>query len=126
VPDAPPRTVVRYSTRQDQGLLYRLSGDRHPLHSDPLYAARSGFPKPILHGLCTYGFTGRALLHTYCAGQAARFRAIQARFSAPVFPGEELTVEMWGEPADGRAHFQTRAADGRVVLSAGLCEFDPL
>ena len=124
-PDGPPDHVLTYRTREDQGLLYRLSGDRHPLHSDPAYAARSGFPRPILHGLCTYGFTGRALLHTYCGGEAGRFRSIQARFSAPVFPGEQLTVQMWGSPSDGRAFFRTLATDGRVVLTAGACEFDP-
>jgi acyl dehydratase len=123
LPSTEPDAVLTYRTREDQGLLYRLSGDRHPLHSDPAYPARAGFPRPILHGLCTYGFTGRALLRTYCGGQAARFRSIQARFSAPVFPGEELTVG--GSPSDGRAHFRTSATDGRVVLTAGVCEFAP-
>ena len=123
-PDRDPDRVVRYRTREDQALLYRLCGDRHPLHSDPPYARRAGFPGPILHGLCTYGFTGRALLHTYCGGRADRFRSIQARFTSPVMPGEELTVRMWDGP--GNAQFETGAGTGpteRVVLAAGRCEF---
>ena len=75
---------VRYETRPDQALIYRLSGDRNPLHSDPEFAKRAGFEKPILHGLCSYGFTGRALLHGLCGGDPARFRSMEARFSKPV------------------------------------------
>ena len=72
-PTARPTTRSRYQTRTDQALLYRLSGDRNPLHSDPAFAAMGGFDRPILHGLCTYGFTGRALLHALCGGDPARF-----------------------------------------------------
>ncbi|HEX8804371.1 MAG TPA: MaoC/PaaZ C-terminal domain-containing protein, partial [Acidimicrobiales bacterium] len=67
-PEAKPDHEVTYATRIDQALTYRLSGDRNPLHSDPTFAAMAGFPRPILHGLCTYGFTGRALLHALCDG----------------------------------------------------------
>ena len=73
-PGARPRGH-RTQTRHDQALLYRLSGDRNPLHSDPAFAAMGGFDRPILHGLCTYGFTGRALLHALCGGDPARFKA---------------------------------------------------
>jgi len=114
---------VTYPTRVDQALTYRLSGDRNPLHSDPKFAALAGFPRPILHGLCTYGFTGRALLHSLCGGDPARFRSVSGRFSSPVFPGEALTVRMWRE-GDGRAVFQTVGPDGRVVLDAGSVAFD--
>ena len=114
------RTV--YGTQPNQGLIYRLSGDRHPLHSDPIYSARLGYPRPILHGLCTYGFTGRALLHELCEGDPGRFQAIHARFAAPAFPGEALTVELW-RTGEGEAGFQTLGEDGRVVLAAGRCAF---
>ena len=120
-PDTQPDKEVTYQTRPDQALTYRLSGDRNPLHSDPWFASElAGFPKPILHGLCTYGFTGRALLHELCAGDASRFKSMDARFSAPVFPGEALTVKMW---VDGNeAIFQTFVED-RVVIDNGLCTF---
>ena len=74
-PERAPDHSVTYQTRPDQALLYRLSGDRNPLHSDPKFAAMAGFDRPILHGLCTYGFTGRALLHTLCGSDPARFTA---------------------------------------------------
>ena len=79
----------------DQALLYRLNGDRNPLHSDPTFAKRAGFDAPILHGLCTYGFTGRALLHAVCGSDPARFGAMRARFSKPTMPGDTLTVSVW-------------------------------
>ena len=120
-PDRDPDHSVTYETRKDQALLYRLSGDRNPLHSDPKFAELAGFPKPILHGLCTYGFTGRALLHTLCDSDPARFRSIEGRFSSPVFPGESLTVNMWVD--GGEAVFQTTGDDGRVVLDGGRCTF---
>jgi len=120
-PERKPDHVVTYQTRPDQALLYRLSGDRNPLHSDPSFARKGGFDKPILHGLCTYGFTGRALLHSLCGSDPRRFKSMDARFSSPVFPGESLTVEMWVD--GGAAAFQTRGSDGRVVLQAGRCVF---
>ena len=123
VPDRAPDHEVTYPTRIDQALTYRLSGDRNPLHSDPKFAAMAGFPRPILHGLCTYGFTGRALLHTLCGGDPAPFRFMSGRFSSPVFPGEALTVRMWRE-GEGAALFQTMGPDGRVVLDAGSVRFD--
>jgi len=118
-PEREPDHSVTYSTRTDQALLYRLSGDRNPLHSDPKFAAMAGFPKPILHGLCTYGFTGRALLHAVCEGDPARFRSMSGRFSSPVFPGEDLTVRVWVDDGGTSAVFQTLGQDGRVVLDAG-------
>ena len=117
-----PTTTVTVQTRHDQALLYRLSGDRNPLHSDPAFAAMGGFDKPILHGLCTYGFTGRALLHALCDGDPARFKGMDARFSSPVMPGEALTVKMWDD-GDGTAVFQTCGGDGRVVIDDGRVDF---
>ena len=121
-PERDPDHVVGYATRPDQALLYRLSGDRNPLHSDPAFAAKGGFDRPILHGLCTYGFTGRALLHSLCDGDPARFTSMTGRFAKPVFPGEELTVEIWSDGA-GAAVFQTKGGDGRVVIDTGRCTF---
>ena len=112
----------------DQALLYRLTGDRNPLHSDPWFAReRAGFDRPILHGLCTYGFVGRALLTAMCEDDPASFTSMECRFSAPVYPGETLRTSIWLE--DPRAaKFQTEAGidadDRRVVLSHGLFRFD--
>ena len=114
---------MSYRVRPDQALTYRLSGDRNPLHSDPWFAALAGFDRPILHGLCTYGFTGRALLHTMCNSDPAKFRSMEGRFASPVFPGEELTIEMWNE-GTGECIFQTRGEDGRVVMVGGRHTFD--
>ncbi|HEX3924050.1 MAG TPA: MaoC/PaaZ C-terminal domain-containing protein [Streptosporangiaceae bacterium] len=123
-PGRPPDHVVVQPTRPEQALLYRLSGDRNPLHADPKFAARGGFSRPILHGLCTYGFTGRALLHTLCAGDPARFRSMSARFSRPVLPGDALVVSVW-LPPDGEhtALFQTATEDGTVVIDRGRMQF---
>ena len=95
IPSRKPDHEVHYDTSIDQALLYRLSGDRNPLHSDPSFAQMGGFEKPILHGLCTYGFTGRALLHALCDGDPARFKSMDGRFSKPVYPGDTLGVAMW-------------------------------
>jgi len=122
-PDRAADTSVSYRVRPDQALTYRLSGDRNPLHSDPWFAALAGFDRPILHGLCTYGFTGRALLHTMCDSDPAKFRSMEGRFASPVFPGEQLTIEMWNE-GTGECIFQTRGEDGRVVLVGGRHTFD--
>jgi acyl dehydratase len=122
-PDRAADHSVSYQVRPDQALTYRLSGDRNPLHSDPWFAALAGFDRPILHGLCTYGFTGRALLHTMCGSDPAKFRSMEGRFASPVFPGEQLTIEMWNE-GGGECIFQTRGEDGRVVLVGGRHTFD--
>jgi acyl dehydratase len=120
-PEREPDTVVSYDTRRDQALLYRLSGDRNPLHSDPSFAKLAGFDTPILHGLCTYGFTGRALLHGVCGGDPARFKHVEGRFSTPVIPGDRLDVKIWLEGDE--ALFQTWVRDG-VVIDSGKLVFD--
>lgn len=122
-PEREPDHRVELSTRPEQALVYRLSGDRNPLHSDPSFAAMAGFDRPILHGLCTYGFTGRALLRELCDSDPARFRSMAGRFSSPVMPGEALTVEIW-RTGDGQAVYRTSASGDRVVLDAGLVTFD--
>jgi acyl dehydratase len=122
LPTREPDEAVSYTTRTDQALLYRLSGDRNPLHSDPSFAKRAGFERPILHGLCTYGFTGRALLHTVCGSDPARFGAMRARFSNPTMPGDTLTISVWdiGDQAKGAYRFRTETQRGETVIEAGL------
>ena len=120
-PACTPDHTVKYRTSPDQAYVYRLSGDRNPLHSDPKFAAMGGFDKPILHGLCTYGFTGRALLASLCNNDASRFTHIEGRFASPVIPGEELTVAIW-QTGSGEAVFTTSVGD-RTVLDQGLVRF---
>lgn len=105
-PDRHSDARIDMPTREDQALIYRLSGDRNPLHSDPWFATQlAGFPKPILHGLCTYGVAGRALVAELGGGVAANITSIAARFTKPVFPGETLSTVIWRtEP--GRAVFR--------------------
>jgi acyl dehydratase len=116
-PDRPADHVVQYATRRDQALVFRLSGDRNPLHSDPAVAADAGFDQPILHGMSSYGFTGRALLHDLCGSDPARFRRMSARFAATVNPGDTLTIHMWDDGEVSR--FRTLVGD-TVVLDRGL------
>lgn len=120
-PSREPDHVISYETRTDQALLYRLNGDRNPLHSDPSFAALGGFPKPILHGLCTYGFTGRALLHAMCNSDPLSFKSMQGRFTSPVMPGETLDVHIW-DMGEGSAYFRTFAGD-RVVIDNGVLNY---
>ena len=121
VPERAPDHEVTFPTLPQQALLYRLCGDRNPLHSDPSFAARAGFDRPILHGLCTYGFAGRALLHALCDGDPTRFRSMAGRFTSPVWPGESLTTSMW---VDGDvAAFKTTSSSGAVVIDRGRCGF---
>jgi acyl dehydratase len=122
LPERAPDYKVTQQTRPEQALLYRLSGDRNPLHADPAFAARGGFSRPILHGLCTYGITGRVLLHELCGSDPARFRSMSGRFSRPVLPGESLVVSIWSGD-DGTAQFQTAREDGTVVIDRGIVEF---
>jgi acyl dehydratase len=120
--NAPPERVpdheVTLQTSPDQAFVYRLSGDRNPLHTDPSFAAIGGFDRPILHGLCSYGFTGRALLGALCNNDVTKFNHIEGRFSSPVMPGDALTVRMW-TIASGETVFTTSVGD-RVVIDQGL------
>ncbi|MFV0496333.1 MaoC/PaaZ C-terminal domain-containing protein [Mycobacterium sp.] len=127
-PDREPDARVDLLTGEDQALIYRLSGDRNPLHSDPWFATNlAGFPRPILHGLCTYGVAGRALVAELGNGVAANITSIAARFTKPVFPGETLSTSIW-KTEPGRALFRTEAsgAEGlgpRLVLDDGEVEY---
>lgn len=122
VPDRAPDGRLTAATRPEQALLYRLSGDRNPLHTDPLVAVRGGFDRPILHGPCTFGITGRLLLHELCGSDPARFRSMSGRFTAPVTPGQTLVVSVWRDGA-GSARFRTERPDGTVVIDRGRLRY---
>jgi 3-hydroxyacyl-CoA dehydrogenase/3a,7a,12a-trihydroxy-5b-cholest-24-enoyl-CoA hydratase len=94
-PDRAPDIVVESPTLASQALLYRLSGDKNPLHVDPMMAKMGGFDVPILHGLCTFGYLGRAVVETCTDNEPERFKSIQVRFSKPVFPGETIVSQLW-------------------------------
>ncbi len=120
LPERDPDLVCEADTRPDQALLYRLCGDRNPLHVDPVFAGAAGFEKPILHGLCTYGSACRAVLANLCGYDHTRIRQFDARFSAPVIPGETLAVDVWqeGPVVSFRARVKER---GVVALNNGKC-----
>jgi len=123
-PDSAPDTTIELPTRADAALLYRLSGDINPLHIDPAVAGKAGFPRPILHGLATYGNACRGILATFCGHDASRLKSIRARLSSPVYPGETLVLDCWrqgGEEIAFRASVKERGvqvlANGRAVLA---------
>jgi len=118
IPDRAPDIVRDIETRPEQALIYRLSGDMNPVHADPAIAACAGFARPILHGLCTYGIAGRALLATACGGDPARFRELHVRFSAPVYPGETIRVELWEHGGEWRLRARVKDRDA-IVLNNG-------
>ncbi|AEC21216.1 MaoC-like dehydratase [Pusillimonas sp. T7-7] len=97
VPDRAPDTFCELTTTPQQALIYRLSGDVNPLHVDPEAARKAGFDKPILHGLATFGLVARGFVDASCAGDGGRLKSLAGRFSAPVFPGETVHVEVWKE-----------------------------
>ncbi|TKW65459.1 MAG: 3-alpha,7-alpha,12-alpha-trihydroxy-5-beta-cholest-24-enoyl-CoA hydratase [Paracoccus denitrificans] len=98
-PVTPPDRIRVLPTRPDQALFYRLNGDTNPLHLEPEVARRAGFDRPILQGLCTFGIAATAALFELAEGDAERFRSFSARFSAPVYPGETLRIEIWNDGA---------------------------
>jgi len=121
LPDTPPQQVCDLPTLPQAALIYRLSGDTNPLHADPAYAAKAGFPMPILHGRCTFSIAGHAILKTLCGYDPARFVAMEGRFSSPVYPGETIRTEMW---RDGNvvSFRSTVPARGVTVLNNGRAE----
>ena len=120
VPERVPDLELSLPTLERQALIYRLSGDYNPLHSDPAVARAAGFSRPILHGLCTYGMAAHALLRSICQYQAARLRELAVRFTAPVYPGETIRFQIWqGSPGDWHLRARVDARDA-VVLNNGL------
>ncbi|MEU0083543.1 MaoC/PaaZ C-terminal domain-containing protein [Streptomyces sp. NPDC006274] len=109
-PDRAPDRTVERGVREDAALLYRLSGDWNPLHADPDFAKRAGFERPILHGLCTYGMTLKAVVDTLLGGDVTRVRSYTARFAGVVLPGETLRVRMWAD-GDGRVQATVTAVE---------------
>ncbi len=120
VPTRAPDMSCELETRADQALLYRLSGDRNPLHADPAFAKAAGFPRPILHGLCTYGTACRAVLKAAVAYDHTKIKAFDVRFSAPVFPGETIITDMWkdGDVLSFQCRLKERDA---TVIKNGRC-----
>lgn len=119
VPDRAPDLRVTRKSDPRSALIYRLSGDRNPLHADPAVAARAGYDRPILHGLCTLGMATHALLSEVAEGDPARFAGLACRFSRPVFPGDRLTTEIWRR--EGGAQFRVVAEErGETVISRGV------
>jgi acyl dehydratase len=110
IPERAPDVVCDLATRPETALVYRLSGDINPLHADPAFAREAGFPRPILHGLATFGITGHALMKTLCGYDPARLTAMAGRFSAPVYPGETIRTEIWrdGNGVSFRARVRQR------------------
>ena len=121
IPGRPPDLSCDLPTRPETALIYRLSADRNPLHADPVVAKAAGFPRPILHGLATFGIAGHAILKTLCGYDPARLTAIAGRFTAPVFPGETIRTEIWRDGAV--VSFRARAVErDAVALNNGRAE----
>ncbi len=120
-PSRQPDLVVEYQTQEEQGALYRLSGDRVALHIDPEFAQQAGYEKPFMHGLCTYGFVGRAVLSALCDNKPGNFKSMTGRFSERVEFGDKIITKIW-KTAPGEAVLQAETQDGKVVLSqAAVC-----
>jgi len=110
VPESNPERIAEFATLPQAALFYRLTGDMNPLHADPQRARQAGFQRPILHGLCSYGFAVRAILKLWCDYEPVRIKSVTARFSAPIYPGETFLFETW------------RGADGNSVAFRGWCK----
>jgi acyl dehydratase len=113
IPERAPDLVCDLPTRPETALLYRLSGDVNPLHADPEFAKIAGYPRPVLHGLATFGVAGHALLKEVCGYDPSRLRATSVRFSAPVYPGETIRTEIWREGSV--VSFRARVPEREVI-----------
>ncbi len=120
-PDREPDQVIEDQTLPNQNLVYRLSGDINPLHIDPGFAKMGGFDKPILHGLCTYGFVCRAVLKAYMDNDPSKLKAFEARFRNVVYPGQKIITKMWKQD-DKNILINAETEDGRVVIANALAE----
>jgi acyl dehydratase len=121
-PERPPDRSIAMKTLPQQALIYRLSGDYNPLHADPDFAKLGGYDRPILHGLCTYGHAGRAVLQAWCGNDPARLRSFEVRFAGVVYPGETIVTDMW-KTGSGQIVLSARTAErGEPVLAAAAAE----
>jgi acyl dehydratase len=120
-PDRGPDKSVEMPTLDIQAAIYRLSGDRNPLHIDPAFAAMAGYDRPILHGLCSFGHVGRAVLQEYCGNDTGKFVGLSCRFSGVVYPGDTIITDMW-DAGNGKILVQARTQEGRVVISNAAAE----
>lgn len=121
--DQEPVFKVTYQTAETQAALYRISSDLNPLHIDPRFAEKAGYEKPILHGLCTFGHVGRAVLHSLCASEPKNLRSLRARFSDVVFPGDQITTEGFALN-DGRYALKVTTDRGKTILSNAVAEIE--
>ena len=120
-PEGDPDFVHEIKTKPDQALIFRLSGDYNPLHSDPNFAKTAGFEKPILHGMCTYGIACRSLVESVCEGDAKRLKKFDCRFSSPVYPGETIVTEMWKNGS--KVYYQSKVKErDKIVIRNGVSE----
>jgi acyl dehydratase len=124
LPEREPDIIHISETRGDQALLYRLNGDRNPLHAYPALAAKAGFERPILHGLCTYGIACRAVLASVCDYQTTRMKSFDVRFTSPVYPGDSIHTDIWidAEVVSFRCRVEARNI---IALNNGRCEISP-
>ena len=121
VPEAPHDHEITLPTLPQQAALYRLLGDRNPLHIDPEMARAVGFPRPILHGLCTYGIACRAIMRACCDDDPAKIERFDVRFSSPVFPGEAVTTRIWRDGSNLAFECHVAERDTKVIRN-GLCK----
>ena len=120
-PEGDPDFVHEIKTKPDQALIFRLSGDYNPLHSDPNFAKTAGFEKPILHGMCTYGIACRSVVESVCEGDAKKLKKFDCRFSSPVYPGETIVTEMWKNGC--KVYYQSKVKErDKIVIKNGVSE----
>jgi acyl dehydratase len=117
-PDREPDVTTTYDVRPEQAAIYRLSGDLNPMHIDPDFATKAGFDGPFLHGLCTFGFVGRAVLDGLCEGDVSKFGSLKGRFADQVWPGDEIITKQWFD-GDGAAIVEVETDRGITVLTQG-------
>jgi len=120
-PQRKPDQISRETTNIDQAALYRLTGDSNPLHIDPAFASTAGFSRPILHGLCSFGYAARHVLHTFANDDTTLFKAIKVRFTKPVEPGQTIETHMWRE--GNRIFFESKVPESnQTVLTGGYVD----